>query len=158
MKLAQKNNFELKPIKMLSEPTPGAVSATFGLQQTKKKIGRPRTRTDVVRAGENYPVNLGDPIIDLILAQMIDDAIIIGCRIDEVFDYRRRRSLMFRSRMRNKRAALYKNPLFKPDRTSKNSAKSEQAKRRWRNKLGQFNFRGQLSESHGSLELEKSLT
>ena len=50
MKLAQKNNFELKPIKMLSEPTPGAVSATFGLQQTKKKN---RTTSDAHRRSES---------------------------------------------------------------------------------------------------------
>ena len=75
---------------------------------------------------------------------MIDEAIIQSCRIDEVFEYRRQRSLMFRSKMRNKRAALYKNPFFKLDRTTKNSAKSEHAKRRWRTKQGQFNFAGQV--------------
>ena len=158
MKKARKNNFILYPIKMVGNTLLGPVSATCGQQTKKKKMGRPRTRTDVLREGENYPVSLGDPNIDLILAQMIDDAIILNCRIDNIFDYRRRRSLMFRSKMRNKRAALYKDPLFKPNRTSKNSARSKQAKRRWRNKQGQFKLRGQLSESHGFLELEKSFS
>ena len=55
-------------------------------------------------------------------------------------DYRRKRSLKFRAKMRQWRQATFANAFFKPDRTVKSELKVLAAKRRKRDDGGKFNF------------------
>ena len=55
-------------------------------------------------------------------------------------DYRRRRSLKFRFKMRELRDKLFGNPFHKKDREAKNENKVIAAKRRRRDGTGKFNF------------------
>ena len=63
-----------------------------------------------------------------------------GNLVEECDDYRRRRSLKFREKMRARRAKLFDDPFYKRDRTLKNANKVEAAKRRKRDGTGKFNF------------------
>ena len=84
--------------------------------------------------------------ICMMLAQKRDDALIESNLIEEEEDFRRRRSLKFRKKMRDRRSKLYDDPFYKPDRSIKNSNKVAAAKRRKRDGAGKFNFEEQNVE------------
>ena len=77
------------------------------------------------------------------MAQHRDNLVIEGGQIEQQAEYRRRRSLKFRAKMRAHRAKLFSDPFHKKDRSCKNEKKIEAAKRRRRNSLGKFNFEGE---------------
>jgi len=84
----------------------------------------------------------------VVLAQMHDDAVIKHNLIDKEDEYRRRRSLKYREKMRARRLKLFNDPFFKLDRSFKNSNKVNAAKRRQRDGTGKFNFEaGQVDET-----------
>ena len=76
----------------------------------------------------------------LALRQKRDSAIIEGNQIDSEKSYRRKRSLKFREKMRAWRKKVFKDPLYRVDRSIKNANKVIAAKRRKRDTFGKFNF------------------
>ena len=111
----------------------------------KKKPGRPRTRIDPTAKFEVGTSADADQIC-IILAQKRDDAMIESNLVEEEEDFRRRRSLKFRKKMRDRRSKLFDDPFFRPDRSVKNSNKVAAAKRRKRDDAGKFNFEEQKVE------------
>ena len=82
-----------------------------------------------------------DPeLVTLALRQKRDSAIIETEQIDQESSYRRKRSLKFREKMRAWRLKVFKDPLYRTDRTIKNANKVVAAKRRKRDNTGKFNF------------------
>ena len=79
-------------------------------------------------------------LVTLALRQKRDSAIIEGNQIDSEKSYRRKRSLKFREKMRAWRTKVFKDPLYRVDRSIKNANKVIAAKRRKRDTFGKFNF------------------
>lgn len=79
-------------------------------------------------------------LVTLALRQKRDSAIIEGNQIDSEKSYRRKRSLKFREKMRAWRKKVFKDPLYRVDRSIKNANKVIAAKRRKRDTFGKFNF------------------
>ena len=79
-------------------------------------------------------------LVTLALRQKRDSAIIEGNQIDSEKSYRRKRSLKFREKMRAWRTKVFKDPLYRVDRSVKNANKVIAAKRRKRDTFGKFNF------------------
>ena len=79
-------------------------------------------------------------LVTLALKQKKDSAIIEGKLIDSEKSYRRKRSLKFREKMRAWRTKVFKDPLYRVDRSIKNANKVIAAKRRKRDTFGKFNF------------------
>lgn len=79
-------------------------------------------------------------LVTLALRQKRDSAIIEGNKIDSEKSYRRKRSLKFREKMRAWRTKVFKDPLYRVDRSVKNANKVIAAKRRKRDTFGKFNF------------------
>ena len=79
-------------------------------------------------------------LVTLALRQKRDSAIIEGNLIDSEKSYRRKRSLKFREKMRAWRTKVFKDPLYRVDRSIKNANKVIAAKRRKRDTFGKFNF------------------
>ena len=80
-------------------------------------------------------------LLDLKLVQMRDEKILTDAKfMSETVDYRRKRSLKFRAKMRAQRSRIFNDPFHKKDRNHKNPNKVIAAKRRQRDDSGKFNF------------------
>ena len=90
-------------------------------------------------AGAQTATQQQHDLSDLAVAQYIDDCIIEnGLKVRS--NYRRERSLMFRTKMRKQRVKIYGDAFHKMDRTVKSINKVLAAKRRQRDGKGKFNL------------------
>jgi len=68
----------------------------------------------------------------------VEDRLSDNATIEEKETYRCKRSIKFRSMMRNRRNKLFGEPFLKVDRASKNAGKARAAKQRKRDDSGKF--------------------
>ena len=100
----------------------------------------PQKRAEGQHSAESPAQVMDTELVTLALKQKKDSAIIEGKLIDSEQSYRRKRSLKFREKMRAWRTKVFKDPLYRVDRSIKNANKVIAAKRRKRDTFGKFNF------------------
>lgn len=106
----------------------------------------PQKRAEGEHSAESPAQVMDTELVTLALKQKKDSAIIEGKLIDSEKSYRRKRSLKFREKMRAWRTKVFKDPLYRVDRSIKNANKVIAAKRRKRDTFGKFNYEEEEEE------------
>jgi hypothetical protein len=121
----------------------------------KKRVYIRRKEVDPLKR-KKATTGLGHNLMELALAQLRDDVMIEG-KSFEGENYRRKRSLKFRVKMRVKRSKVFGDSFHKQDREYKNANKVIAALRRKRDDAGKFNLEPIDTSFPSRLEINSNL-